>query len=185
MQGMNVLKGQKSPWVGEEEFDDFEWDLPEGSVERGRKLSKKHCWQCHSVYEDNRASSGQIGHGPTLFNAVYRTSGVTRGNGPGGGTSLVEGEIMWTPTALMNYMQNPRRAMGAVQMNFAGISDVQKRVDIIHYMMTLDYRDSKLWNAPLKEGGLGPLIPRPIYNVLRYGQYSGITEEEKKASAAC
>jgi len=179
------ISGQ-SVWSGEvDEFDDFEWDLPEGNAARGKKLFKKHCWQCHSIYEDNRTSSGQIAHGPSLFNSVYRTSGVSRGNGGGGGQALVPGEIIWTPAALMNYMKNPRRTMGSVQMNFAGIYDIQKRVDIIHYMLTLDYRNKELFSLPKREeGGLGPLIPRPVFNLLNYGQFSGISEEDKKAALA-
>lgn len=115
--------------------------VPTGDAERGHRMFKKHCSQCHSVYPDNRITRGgatQIG--PTLFNVYGRASGeaeiaskdiLPRATG-----------LIWDDGALMKYMQNPRQAtQHNIQMNFRGIEDWQTRVDIVHYLKTLNWEN--------------------------------------------
>ncbi len=53
--------------------------------------------------------------------------------------------ILWTDGALMNYMKNPRVMAGQpVQMQFKGINDFDVRVDIVHYLKTLNFSNSRL-----------------------------------------
>ena len=55
------------------------------------------------------------------------------------GVEYPEG-VLWVDGPLMNYMKNPRQAIQAnVQMNFRGITDIQTRADIVHYLKTLDH----------------------------------------------
>lgn len=135
--------------------DDFE--LPKGSVKRGMKLFKKHCLQCHSIYPDNRLIyAGQINLGPTMFMVCGRASGEYEMFNRGVNPQNSEG-ILWTDAALMNYMKNPRKMVGGpVQMDmFEGISDFQTRVDIIHYLYTLNWDNEKLTKpAPRPEGNV-------------------------------
>jgi len=148
--------------------DDFE--LPPGSVKIGMKYFKKHCLQCHSIYPDNRITySGQYNVGPTLFNVCGRASGeydmFNKTN------EYRVDSILWTDGALMNYMKNPRKLAGApMQMNFAGISNYQIRVDIIHYLHTLNWTNEKLVNPP----------PRPQGGLKRY--WNIMTGKEKDRS---
>jgi len=127
--------------VGKYSFDDIgdEFVLPPGNVVKGKKLFVKYCSQCHSIYEDNRMTrGGQFLCGPTLFNIYGRASGISEAEGVQD-ASMPEG-IVWLDIPLMNYMKNPRLAAGGnVQMNFAGLSSVPQRIDIIHYMKTLDH----------------------------------------------
>merc|ERR1740138_434532 len=126
------------------------------SVKRGEKYFKKLCAQCHSIYPDNRVTrSGQTQLGPTMFNIYGRASGIADIQNKQASERV--DNVLWTAGPLMNYMRNPRRmAQGIVQMNFFGIKDVGIRVDIIHYLMTLDWSNEKIANPPVKPSSFPP-----------------------------
>mmetsp|Transcript_9313 Transcript_9313/g.14813 ORF Transcript_9313/g.14813 Transcript_9313/m.14813 type:complete len:129 (+) Transcript_9313:195-581(+) len=74
--------------------------------------------------------------------------------------------VLWMAGPLMNYMKNPRQlAQGNVQMNFRGIPDFQTRVDIIHYMKTLDWTNEKITAIPEKPSSFPPM--RWYQNVMK------------------
>lgn len=147
-------KGEQIRRLNAEEKDKFSFDdipddfklpakSPIGSVEKGKKLFVKYCSQCHSIYEDNRMTrGGQFLCGPTMYNVYGRASGVLLAQGvqdPG-----MEEGTLWVDIPLMNYMKNPRAAVGGdIKMNFAGISSVPERSDIIYYLRTLDHTAPK------------------------------------------
>mmetsp|Transcript_93146 Transcript_93146/g.179648 ORF Transcript_93146/g.179648 Transcript_93146/m.179648 type:complete len:174 (-) Transcript_93146:113-634(-) len=135
--------------------DDFE--LPAGSVGKGEKLFKKYCSQCHSIYPDNRMTrGGQTQLGPTLFNIYGRASGMEDIQNKLG-DERVDG-VLWLDGPLMNYMKNPRvLAQGRVQMNFRGIPNFQTRVDICHYLKTLNWNNEMLANPAEKPASL-PMV---------------------------
>ena len=45
--------------------------------------------------------------------------------------------ITWTPEKLFQYLEKPQRVVPGTKMTFAGISDPQKRADLIAYLGTL------------------------------------------------
>ena len=45
--------------------------------------------------------------------------------------------ITWTPEKLFQYLENPQRVVPGTKMTFAGISDPQKRANVIAYLGTL------------------------------------------------
>lgn len=45
--------------------------------------------------------------------------------------------ITWTPEKLFQYLEKPQRVVPGTKMTFAGISDPQKRADVIAYLETL------------------------------------------------
>ena len=54
----------------------------------------------------------------------------------------------------MNYMKNPRIMAGVpVNMQFRGINDFNVRVDIIHYLKTLNYGNEKLQDTSTGRDG--------------------------------
>jgi len=142
-----------------EAFDDVpdDFELPPGSVKKGEKYFKKYCSQCHSIYPDNRITqAGQTQLGPTLFNVYGRASGLEeiQQKNP---EARVDG-VLWLEAQLMNYMKNPRvLAQGRIQMNFRGIPDFQTRVDIVHYLKTLDWNNEELSHPPEKPNSLPPV----------------------------
>ncbi|CAD7965868.1 unnamed protein product [Amoebophrya sp. A25] len=121
--------------------DDFV--LPAGSIARGQKYFKKYCRQCHSIYSDNRAAHGMALLGPTMFEVCGRASGMEEGGGKKLGENMRTKDILWTDSALMNYMKNPRLTGGGpTQMNFPGIRSFDVRVDVVHYLHTLNAEQS-------------------------------------------
>jgi len=134
--------------------EDFE--LPAGDLKKGQKYFKKYCMQCHSIFPDNRITlAGQSQLGPTLFNVYGRASGIMEIQNKTA-SERVDG-VLWTAGPLMNYMKNPRQlAQGNVQMNFRGINDFQTRVDIVHYMKTLDWTNHDINNPAEKPSSFPP-----------------------------
>lgn len=45
--------------------------------------------------------------------------------------------ITWTPEKLFQYLEAPQRVVPGTKMTFAGLSDPQKRADVIEYLKTL------------------------------------------------
>jgi cytochrome c len=45
--------------------------------------------------------------------------------------------ITWTPDKLFQYLENPQRVIPGTKMAFTGVSDPQKRADLIKYLETL------------------------------------------------
>eukprot|EP00747_Dinoflagellata_sp_TGD_P215582 gnl/TRDRNA2_/TRDRNA2_88263_c0_seq1.p2 gnl/TRDRNA2_/TRDRNA2_88263_c0~~gnl/TRDRNA2_/TRDRNA2_88263_c0_seq1.p2 ORF type:complete len:137 (-),score=23.04 gnl/TRDRNA2_/TRDRNA2_88263_c0_seq1:249-659(-) len=117
--------------------------------------------QCHSIYPDNRITmAGQSQLGPTMFNIYGRASGQAEIQNKQANVRC-DG-ILWTEAELMNYIKNPRSfSHGLIQMNFRGISDFQTRVDIVHYLKTLNWCNEKLANPSEKP---------PSFAVMRYAQ---------------
>mmetsp|Transcript_22684 Transcript_22684/g.57469 ORF Transcript_22684/g.57469 Transcript_22684/m.57469 type:complete len:246 (-) Transcript_22684:878-1615(-) len=123
--------------------DDF--TLPAGSLKKGQKYFKKYCRQCHSIYSDNRPDlQGPCkAIGPTMFEVCGRASGMEGGAVWELGENRRAKDLLWTDAALMNYMKNPRlTAGGPTQMSFPGIRSMQVRVDIVHYLHTLNAEQS-------------------------------------------
>eukprot|EP00931_Biecheleriopsis_adriatica_P008483 TRINITY_DN109666_c0_g1_i1.p1 TRINITY_DN109666_c0_g1~~TRINITY_DN109666_c0_g1_i1.p1 ORF type:complete len:212 (-),score=36.43 TRINITY_DN109666_c0_g1_i1:92-727(-) len=139
-------------------FDDVpaDFELPPGSVKKGEKYFKKYCSQCHSIYPDNRITrAGQTQLGPTMFNIYGRASGLEEIQNKMA-SDRVE-NVLWLEGALMNYMKNPRvMAQGRIQMNFRGLPDFQTRVDIVHYLKTLDWTNEEVTNPPDRPSSFAP-----------------------------
>ncbi|UVC50123.1 cytochrome C [Theileria orientalis] len=140
-------------------FRNRDWDdipddflLPPGSADRGAKLFKKHCRQCHSMRPDNRQTSGFSSIGPTLFNVYGRTSGIQNVGGLNMmTTSMKSSGIVWNDANLMRYMKNPTLFVDAkIGMNFSGLPKFQDRVDIVHFLRDLNY-EGKYGKEILKE----------------------------------
>merc|ERR1719476_870733 len=90
-----------------------------------------------------------------LFNIYGRASGISEIQNKTA-SERVE-QVLWIAGPLMNYMRNPRQlAQGNVQMNFRGIFDFQTRVDIIHYMMTLDWTNKELCEVKERPSSFPP-----------------------------
>jgi len=154
--------------------DPGNFELPAGDATQGQKHFKKHCAQCHSIYSDNRiVRTGAAPLGPSLFDVYGRTSGVAEIQQKtmmgGRATGLV-----WTAGPLMNYMKNPRQTVdGNIQMSFRGIDDFQTRVDIIHYLKTLNADNEKLAHPPERPSSWLPVFP---FNVI--GHYLGSKDKD-------
>ena len=84
------------------------------------------CQACHSMKEgENRV-------GPSLFGIVgakaahlpdFKYSDANRNSG-----------IVWSEEKLFDYLKNPRAMVPGTTMAFAGISDPQKRADVVAFL---------------------------------------------------
>jgi cytochrome c len=84
------------------------------------------CVSCHSV------AAGENKVGPTLHGVIGRKAGAIAGfrysdaNKNSGKT--------WTEQELYTYLANPQKAVPGTYMTFIGVSDPQKRADVIAYL---------------------------------------------------
>ena len=82
------------------------------------------CKVCHQL--------AQNGIGPQLHGVVGRKAGTipdfnySQANKKSG--------ITWTPEKLFQFIERPQRVVPGTKMTFAGVSDAQKRADIIAYL---------------------------------------------------
>lgn len=86
------------------------------------------CKTCHAVEE------GVNKIGPSLHAIVGRKAGSIAGftYSPANKNS----GITWTPEKLFQYLENPQRVVPGTKMAFAGLSDPQKRADVIAYLQS-------------------------------------------------
>merc|ERR1711879_905147 len=147
---------------------------------KGERMFKKHCAKCHSIYSDNRATlqTGGTQVGPSLFKVYGRRGGEApiANKEPRGDRAT---GMVWTAGHLMNYMKNPRQAVdGNVQMNFRGIEDFQTRVDIVHFLKTLNKDNSEVASPPERSSSWQNVFPM---NVVKNMFGRGSTPESKGA----
>ena len=86
------------------------------------------CKTCHAI----EAGVNKIG--PSLNKVVGRKAGTVAGFSytPANANS----GITWTPEKLFQYLEGPQRVMPGTKMAYAGMSDPQKRANVIAYLQT-------------------------------------------------
>ncbi|EYC41608.1 hypothetical protein Y032_0562g3492 [Ancylostoma ceylanicum] len=99
---------------------------PEGDYEKGKKVFKQRCLQCHVI--DSMASKT----GPSLNGLIGRTSGSV----PGYVYSDANKNkgVVWTRETLFEYLENPKKYIPGTKMVFAGMKKANERADLIKYM---------------------------------------------------
>ena len=86
------------------------------------------CQACHVT----RAGMNRIG--PSLGGVVGRRAGAVAGYAYS--AAQRDSGITWSPEKLFQYLENPQRVVPGTKMSFAGISDPQRRADLIAWLAT-------------------------------------------------
>ncbi|KJH40742.1 cytochrome [Dictyocaulus viviparus] len=100
--------------------------IPEGDYEKGKKVFKQRCAQCHVI--DSLAAKT----GPTLHGIIGRKSGSV----PGFTYSEANKNkgVVWTRETLFDYLLDPKKYIPGTKMVFPGIKKPGERADLIKYI---------------------------------------------------
>ncbi|KAK6047295.1 ribosomal L18ae protein [Cooperia oncophora] len=101
-------------------------DIPEGDYEKGKKVFKQRCLQCHVV--DSKATKT----GPTLHGIIGRKSGSVEGFDYSAANK--NKGVIWTRETLFEYLLNPKKYIPGTKMVFAGLKKADERADLIKYI---------------------------------------------------
>eukprot|EP00287_Rhodomonas_sp_CCMP768_P003908 CAMPEP_0196721622 /NCGR_PEP_ID=MMETSP1091-20130531/4124_1 /TAXON_ID=302021 /ORGANISM="Rhodomonas sp., Strain CCMP768" /LENGTH=114 /DNA_ID=CAMNT_0042063123 /DNA_START=69 /DNA_END=413 /DNA_ORIENTATION=- len=100
-----------------------------GNVEKGAKIFKTKCAQCH-----NADQGGKNGQGPNLWGIIGRESGQVAGFAYSAANK--NSGIIWSDKHLEVYLQDPKKYMPGTKMVFAGLKKPDDRADLIAFLQS-------------------------------------------------
>lgn len=96
-----------------------------GTAAAGEKVFAA-CKACHAV------TAGKNMTGPSLHAVQGRASGTIAGYGYSEANK--SSGIVWTNEKLYQYLESPQRVIPGTKMTYSGLTDPQKRTDLIAYL---------------------------------------------------
>lgn len=98
------------------------------SSEKGAKIFKTKCSQCHTINEN-----GSSKQGPNLYNIVNRKS-ASNNNYTSYSGALANSNIIWTEENLDKWLAAPKKFIKGNKMIFGGLKKEKDRKDLIEYL---------------------------------------------------
>ncbi|KAG5920894.1 hypothetical protein E4U61_007388 [Claviceps capensis] len=118
------------PWRNDSALkdDDVLTVVDAGDIQKGAKMFKSRCAQCHTVEKD-----GGNKIGPALHGLFGRKTGSVEGYSYTDANK--QKGITWDDDTLFAYLENPKKYIPGTKMAFGGLKKEKDRKDLIAYVL--------------------------------------------------
>jgi cytochrome c len=110
-----------------------------GDPAHGEELFKTYCTACHNTMK---------GATPDIYGVVLPLHGIVgseaaQTKGFFYSKAMRESGVVWTEEYLDQYLEDPKKMLPGIRMEFLGMEDQQDRLDLIAYILSTQQEDTE------------------------------------------